>query len=48
LNPDDFTADGDSWETLGDFVITSNTLVVMLTNLANEFVADPVRIERLS
>ena len=42
-------ANGASWQTLGDFVITGDTLVVMLTNLADEFViADAVRIERVS
>jgi hypothetical protein len=49
LDPDDFTSDGASWETLGDFAITGDTLVVLLTNLANEYVvADAVRIERVS
>lgn len=46
LSPDDFTADGSSWEDLMTVTITGDTLVVQLSNDANEYViADAVRIE---
>ena len=48
LSPDDFTADGSTWESLGDFIVTGDTLTVRLTDAANEFViADAVRVERI-
>ena len=47
--PDDFQADGALWEDLGTFTVSSRTLTVMLTNLANGLItADAVRIERVS
>ncbi len=45
LAPGSFTADGASWESLGEFNITSGTITIRLTDAANEFViADAVRI----
>ncbi|MFP6613563.1 MAG: choice-of-anchor D domain-containing protein [Pirellulales bacterium] len=47
LSPNDFSDQGVSWEELGGVRITSGTLVVKLTDAANEFViADAVRIEQ--
>ncbi len=47
--PNDFTFLGAGWDILGNFIITGNTLVVRLTNQANEYViADAIRIERLT
>jgi hypothetical protein len=51
LDPDDFVQNGVGWEDLGGgvFSITSGTLVVRLTNNADEYViADAIRIEALS
>ncbi|MBM4093274.1 MAG: choice-of-anchor D domain-containing protein, partial [Planctomycetes bacterium] len=46
--PNDFTDQGAAWETLGDFQISSNALVVTLSNDANNYVvADAIRIERV-
>ncbi|HYF50938.1 MAG TPA: DUF4175 family protein [Planctomycetota bacterium] len=47
--PNDFTDAGHNWKDLGgQYAITSNTMVVKLTNHANEYVmADAVRIERV-
>jgi len=47
--PNDLTANGANWEDLGSsLTISSGTLVVRLSNAANEFViADAVRIERI-
>lgn len=46
--PDDLTADGVTWESIGEFTITSDTLTVRLTDDANEFViADAVRITQI-
>jgi hypothetical protein len=48
LAPNDFTSDGSSWENIGTVTIIGNTLVVELSDLANEFViADAIRIERI-
>jgi hypothetical protein len=48
LPPDDFNDLGSAWEDLGLFTITGNTLVVELSDEANEFViADAIRIEEL-
>src|SRR5262249_38544490 len=45
--PNDFNSDGASWKDIGNFSITSSTLVVKLTDAANGIVgADAVRIER--
>ncbi|MFP6668929.1 MAG: choice-of-anchor D domain-containing protein, partial [Pirellulales bacterium] len=47
LSPNDFSDQGVSWEELGGVRINSGTLVVKLTDAANEFViADAVRIEQ--
>jgi hypothetical protein len=51
LTPSDFVEGGTAWEDLGSgaFTISSGTITVRLTDLANEFViADAIRIERLS
>jgi len=49
LAPNDFTDDGTSWEDIGVFTITGNTLTVQLSNAANQYViADAVRIEYVS
>ena len=49
LAPNDFGAGGAMWEDLGTFTIVGNTIVVRLTNAANELVvADAIRIERVS
>ena len=47
--PDDFAADGLKWKSLGGpYTITGTTLVVTLTDAANQYViADAVRVERL-
>ncbi len=46
--PNDFVEHGVGWEELGTFSITGDSLLVQLTNDANEFViADGLRIERL-
>jgi|GEM_PF-2015404 len=49
LAPNDFSASGASWEDLGGpYNITGSTIVVELTDAANEYViADAVRIERI-
>ena len=48
LAPDDFTAGGAVWENIGTFLITGNTLIIELTDDANEYViADAIRVERL-
>jgi hypothetical protein len=47
--PDDFQAHGAWWEDLGTFSLSGSSLVVRLTDAANEYViADAIRIERLS
>src|SRR5262249_16702851 len=44
-NPVDFTIDTTTWKGLGAFTLTSNTLKVQLSNLANgTVIADAVRI----
>ena len=49
LSPNDYFASGAGWRILGNFTITGDTLVVRLTNDADEFViADAIRIERLA
>ncbi|HAH44788.1 MAG TPA: hypothetical protein DCM07_07995, partial [Planctomycetaceae bacterium] len=49
VTPDDYSADGTTWEILGTFSVSSRTLTVMLTNLANgRITADAIRIERVS
>ena len=49
LAPADFSFNGAVWKDLGAYSITGTTLVVRLTDLADEYViADAVRIERLS
>ncbi|QDT41650.1 hypothetical protein Pan241w_17130 [Gimesia alba] len=49
LLPDDFSADGAIWEDLGTFTISTRSLTVMLTNLADgNVIADAIRIERVS
>ncbi|WP_417376837.1 choice-of-anchor D domain-containing protein [Gimesia maris] len=49
LEPDDYSADGTTWEILDTFTINSRTLTVMLTNLADGYItADAIRIERVS
>jgi glucose/arabinose dehydrogenase len=49
LAPNDFTAHGVGWQLLGEFTITGSSLVVELSNNANEYViADAVRILRVS
>lgn len=49
LTPDDYSADGATWEILDTFTVTSRTLTVMLTNLADgRITADAIRIERVS
>ena len=48
LAPNDASAFGASWEFLGTFGISSNTLVVRLSDMANGYVnADAIRIERV-
>ncbi len=48
LTPNDFTDQGVGWKNLGTFTITGNTLVVTLTNAANNYViADAVRIQKV-
>ena len=45
----DLVEDGTTWQHLGQFTVTGNTLVVKLSDQANQYViADAVRIERLS
>ncbi len=45
LAPDDFNDDGTEWENLAIVTVTGSTLVVELSNAANEFViADAIRI----
>jgi hypothetical protein len=47
--PNDLADAGDRWEDLGVFTINSGTLVVQLSDAANEFViADAIRIERVA
>lgn len=49
LAPADFTFNGAAWKDLGAYSISGTTLVVRLTDLADEYViADAVRIERLT
>ncbi len=49
LTPNDLQADGTAWEELGTFTITGTSLVVRLSDAANEYViADAIRIQRLS
>ena len=49
LVPDDFSDGGADWEDLGFFNMTGTTLVVELSDNANEYViADAVRIERMT
>ncbi|WP_417382519.1 choice-of-anchor D domain-containing protein [Gimesia sp.] len=49
LAPDDYSADGTTWEILDTVTISSRTLTVMLTNLADGGItADAIRIERVS
>jgi hypothetical protein len=46
LAPDDFTAGGVAWESLGEFTVSSGVLSVQLSDNANEYVmADGVRID---
>jgi hypothetical protein len=46
--PNDFTANGAGWKTLGTFDVYGSTLTAKVTNLANGIVlADGVRIERV-
>jgi hypothetical protein len=48
LAPNDLSDSGAAWEDLGTFVINGSTLMVRLTNAANEYViADAIRIERV-
>ncbi|MEZ6121780.1 MAG: hypothetical protein R3C49_01240 [Planctomycetaceae bacterium] len=48
LTPDDFNDAGSDWETMGTFSISSNQLVVELSDDANDHVlADAIRIERI-
>jgi hypothetical protein len=48
LAPNDFSDAGTTWEDLGVFTICGNTLVVRLSDNANEYViADAIRIERV-
>lgn len=47
--PDDFSADGVSWEVLDHVTVTGNSIVVQLTNAADGFViADAVRVDLVS
>jgi hypothetical protein len=47
--PNDFVEAGYLWEDLGVYTISSGTLVVQLTNAANQYViADSIRIERIA
>jgi hypothetical protein len=47
--PNDFVEAGHLWEDLGTFTISSGTLVVSLSNAADQYViADSVRIERIA
>ena len=49
LAPTDFTDQGVGWKTLGSFTISGNTLVVTLTNAANQYVvADAIRIQKIA
>ncbi|MCO6458616.1 MAG: choice-of-anchor D domain-containing protein [Pirellulaceae bacterium] len=49
LAPNDFVEDGVAWEQLGVFQISSHTLVVQLSDLANgQVLADAIRLERIS
>jgi autotransporter-associated beta strand protein len=49
LAPSDFNALGVGWKELGTFALTDNSLVVRLTDQADEYViADAVRIERIA
>lgn len=46
--PNDRSDGGAWWEDIGTFTVTGNSLVVKLTNVANEYViADAIRIERI-
>ncbi len=48
LAPNDFAEKGTNWEDLGNFRITTDTIRVILTDNANEFViAQSVRVERI-
>jgi len=48
LTPNDFSDQGVGWKDLGTFTISGNTLVVTLTNAANNYViADAVRIQKV-
>jgi hypothetical protein len=48
LVPGDFTDQGVGWKNLGTFTFTGNTLVVQLSNAANQYViADAIRIQRV-
>ncbi|MCR9296202.1 MAG: S8 family serine peptidase [bacterium] len=48
LPPNDFSADGASWERLGTVLVTGDSVTVLLTDDANDYViADAVRLERL-
>jgi subtilisin family serine protease len=48
LAPDDLIEQGTAWEDLGTFTISGSTLVVRLTNNADEYViADAIRIEKI-
>src|SRR5690606_809352 len=48
LTPNDFNDAGSAWEDLGVFTISGNTLVVRLSDAANEYVnADAIRIQRV-
>jgi hypothetical protein len=47
MTPSDFTDQGVGWTILNSYVVTTNTLVVQLTNSANGYViADAVRIQK--
>ena len=49
VGPNDRTADGSSWEDLGQFVVSGTSLIVELSDAANEYViADAVRIEKVN
>nr|MCH9773453.1 choice-of-anchor D domain-containing protein [Cyanobacteriota bacterium] len=49
VDPDDFSSNGVVWEVLGTVSISSRTLTVMLSNLANgTVIADAIRLDRVS
>lgn len=49
LAPNDFTDEGVGWKVLGEYTISGTSLVVELTDDADEYVvADAIRIESLS